>query len=157
MQLWRITRRPFAATAFSGEGSRLYAARWNPVGVPVVYTAHSLAMAALETFVHLDPSVAPPDLVSIAADVPGDEAQLAQEAEWLRKKLPANWWEPDGAQTRPVGEEWMRSGRSLLLAVPSVVIDGEWNVLVNPLHPDAKKIKVGKPKAFRFDDRMLRR
>jgi RES domain-containing protein len=57
MRVWRLCRRQYAVTAFSGIGAKLWGGRWNAPGYPVVYTADSLALAALETFVHLDPDL----------------------------------------------------------------------------------------------------
>ena len=70
MQVWRICSRRRSRTALQGEGSRLYGGRWNPPGVSVVYTSGSLALAALEMFVNLDPEDMPQDLVSIGATIP---------------------------------------------------------------------------------------
>jgi RES domain-containing protein len=72
MRVWRICRRRYAASAWAGEGARLCGGRWNSPGVRAVYTSTSLALAAIEVFVHLEPNLRPDDLVSIAADLPGD-------------------------------------------------------------------------------------
>src|SRR5271167_1188756 len=87
MRLWRICREIHAAGAFSGAGARLYGGRWNSQGVRVIYTSPSLALAAIETFVHLEPNLRPDDLVSIAAELPYD---LATERLDL-KYLPSKW------------------------------------------------------------------
>jgi RES domain-containing protein len=58
---------------------------------------------------------------------------------------------------RQIGSDWIATGRSLALMVPSVVIDGEWNVLINPTHPEATRIKPEQPKPFHFDARMFKR
>ncbi len=70
MRLWRICRRRYAADAASGEGARLYGGRWNSRGVSVVYASTSLALAAIETFVNLEPNLQPGDLVSIEGEIP---------------------------------------------------------------------------------------
>jgi RES domain-containing protein len=57
LHAWRIFKKKYAATAFSGEGSRLVAGRWHSKGVPVVYTSENLALAVLETFVNSDPAL----------------------------------------------------------------------------------------------------
>lgn len=54
---WRIVKEKHAATAFSGEGARLYGGRWNSVGTSLVYTSGTKALAALESLVHLNPPV----------------------------------------------------------------------------------------------------
>ena len=157
MKVWRICRQRHAATAFSGEGSRLASGRWNSVGVPMVYTSLSLSLAVLEMFVHLDPDEEPDDLVSIAADVPTYEGMLEKEKISMRLKLPSGWRQAEIRELQRIGDEWVDSRRSVSLLVPSVVVDDEWNLLINPAHPDAGKIKVVETKPFRFDARMFRR
>ena len=63
MQIWRICRERFADEAFSGTGARRFGGRWNSPGVPMVYASSSLALAAIELFVHLEPNQQPSDLV----------------------------------------------------------------------------------------------
>jgi RES domain-containing protein len=153
MKVWRICKAEYISTAFSGEGARLYAARWNPEGVPMVYTSPSLPLAAMEVFVHLEPLADPGDLVSIAAELPLDEAECERLP---RTSLPSDWRRQRHPVLRAMGAEWAQSLRSLVLLVPSVVFEGEWNALVNPTHPNAGKIRVVETKAFRFDERMFR-
>jgi RES domain-containing protein len=153
MKVWRICKAEYSSTAFSGEGARLYAARWNPEGVAMVYTSPTLPLAAMEVFVHLEPLAEPGDLVSIAAELPLDEDECERLA---LASLPADWRRERHPVLRAIGAAWAQSQRSLVLLVPSVVFEGEWNALVNPAHPDATKIKVAAAKPFRFDERMFR-
>lgn len=155
MKVWRISRRRHAATAFSGEGARLVAARWNPVGVPMVYTSSSLSLAVVEVFVHLDPAESP-EFVSIAADVPVDEEKLEDEKRAILAALPEDWRQVNHPLPQQMGANWIASGRSLVMPVPSAVVDGEWNVLINPAHPHAVRISLSQPKPFHFDPRMFR-
>jgi len=69
-RFWRICRRLHAADAASGEGARLYGGRWNSRGVRVAYASTSLALAAVETFVNLEPKLRPADLISIEGAIP---------------------------------------------------------------------------------------
>lgn len=153
MKAWRICRAPYAATAFSGAGARLYAARWNPVDVPVVYASTSLALAAVEVFVNLEPLNVPEDLVAIEAELPLDAAKCERVQ---IGELAGGWRRRNHPQLQAFGAEWIHSKRSLAMMVPSAAVEGDWNVLINPLHPDAAKIRVGKPNPFRFDERMFR-
>jgi RES domain-containing protein len=155
MKVWRISKRRHAATAFSGEGARLASGRWNPVGVPMVYTSSSLSLAVVEVFVHLDAPEAP-DFVSIAADLPVDEANLQSEKQSVLFKLPDDWRKIGHPLLRQMGADWIASGRSLAMPVPSAVVDGEWNILINPAHPNAASIKLELPKPFSFDARMFK-
>ena len=152
MPLWRICREIHAAGAFSGEGARLYGGRWNSQGLRVVYTSPTLALAAIETFVHLEPNLRPDDLVSIEAQIPDD---IAAERLDL-KSLPRKWYELRDESLRTFGDRWIRVGTTVALHVPSAAIRGEWNVLLNPEQSDFRKLKVEKPKPFEFDLRMFR-
>jgi RES domain-containing protein len=153
MRIWRICRQPYAAEAFSGEGARRFGGRWNTRGVPMVYASTSLALAALELFVHLEPGQAPGDLVYLAAELPkGEPSRTLQPAD-----LPPAWWTDSAvAATRELGDSWIVGRSSLALLVPSVPIRAEWNVLVNPLHPRMSELKTEPQQPFVFDARMFR-
>ncbi len=152
MQIWRICRARFADEAFSGLGARRFGGRWNSPGVPMVYASSSLALAAIELFVHLEPNLQPDDLVSIAAALPvGEPAQRLKPHD-----LPADWWSDNFDPLRAIGDHWIREKNSLAIFVPSAALRVEWNVLVNPLHPDLAQIKVDEPQPFHFDARMFR-
>jgi RES domain len=69
MRFWRICRERYAAEAASGEGARLFGGRWNNRGVRVVYASMSSALAAMETFVNLEPNLQPDDLASIEGEM----------------------------------------------------------------------------------------
>ena len=152
MQVWRISKAKHAHSAFSGEGARLFDARWNFAGVPMVYTSSSLALAAIEFFVHLDPNEAPPALVSLMADIP-DELRIERRDV---NELPSNWRKTDNAQLQRLGTDWINSLSSVALIVPSAAVEGEWNVLLSPLHPDFSKVRISSPRAFYYDDRMFK-
>jgi RES domain-containing protein len=152
MQIWRICRARFAGEAFSGTGARRFGGRWNSPGVPMVYASTSLALAAIELFVHLEPNLQPDDLVSIAATLPsGEPAQRLGP-----DKLPPAWWTDDFELLRAIGDAWIRDKSSLAIEVPSAALRMEWNVLVNPLHPAVTDIKVEEEQPFHFDARMFR-
>jgi RES domain-containing protein len=140
MRVWRISK-------------GLYAGRWNPAGIRMVYTSTSLALAAIELFVHLDPSEAPDDLISISAILPTSEVSFEVIDP---KNLPADWRAMEHPGLRELGAEWVRSRRSCALRVPSIAVEGEWNVLLNPAHAEFAKITLLKPKPFHFDERMFK-
>ncbi len=152
MQVWRICKQRYAAYAFSGEGARLYGGRWNPPGTRMVYTSSSLALAAMELFVHLDPSDAPSDLVSLSATFHHKELDVHRID---MDQLPGDWRRIDHPVLQSLGAAWIVSQCSVVLEVPSVAIEGEWNVLLNPAHPGFSKMEPGAPKPFHFDSRMF--
>lgn len=149
--LWRIVKEKHVATAFDGEGAKRYGGRWNPHGLAAVYLGGSLSLAALETFVHLTAQDAHLRFVSIRIAVPDDVSVATLNL----KRLPDNWrGEPPPPACQALGGEWLREGQAALLRVPSVIVPHEENYVLNPLHPDARKIALGKPQAFGFDQRM---
>jgi RES domain-containing protein len=152
MRVWRICRLIHGAGAFSGEGAGLYGGRWNSQGVRVVYASPSLALAAIETFVHLEPNLQPDDLVSIAAEMPDDVATERLDP----KSLPRKWYELRDESLKRFGDRWIHAGETIALYVPSAAIRGEWNVLLNPEHPDFRKLRIEKSLPFQFDLRMFR-
>lgn len=151
MKFWRIVRKRCAADA-AGEGSRLYGGRWSSRGVRVVYASTSLALAAVETFVNLEPNLAPRDLLSIEGEIP----ETVEVARLESRKLGANWFKTRDESFRQLGDRWVREAKSAVLRAPSAAIPGEWNVLLNPAHPAFRRIKFRGPQPFSFDARMLR-
>jgi RES domain-containing protein len=148
--IWRITTTRHADHAYDGEGARLWGGRWNHPGVPVVYCSLALSLAALEYFVQLKLEMVP-SLVAVAADLPTGLATKTLEV----GSLPADWRSyPAPERLQELGTGWIRSGRSAALLVPSSVIPREWNVLLNPVHPDFPKIKLHEAEPFSFDPRM---
>jgi RES domain-containing protein len=154
MRLWRICRAIHAAEAFSGQGARMFGGRWNSQGVRVVYTSSSLALAAVETFVHLEPNLRPDDLVSIEIEMPKNVAAVIERLE--PTSLPRKWYELRDESLRTFGDHWIKTAKTAALYVPSAAIHGEWNVLLNPEHADFSEFKIEKPKPFEFDLRMFR-
>jgi RES domain-containing protein len=152
MRVWRISKEKDARSAFSGDGARLFDGRWSIAGTPMVYTSTSLALAAIEFFVHLDPSDAPPGLVSLTAEVPDNLSVERIEI----GQLPRDWRRTDHRQLQQFGTDWVRSQRSAALIVPSAAIEAEWNVLLNPAHPDFRKVEIGQPRPFHYDERMFK-
>jgi RES domain-containing protein len=151
MHVWRLFRRRFHSTAFTGAGGLYAAGRWNHLEIPMVYTATSRALAALEFFVNLEPNEAPDDLLIAEATIPDDCVETID-----LKLLQRNWRRLNNQRCRDLGSAWASSLRSLALKVPSVVVDGDWNVLLNPKHPQFAKVKIGSAEPFRFDERMFR-
>ena len=152
MRVWRICRARIAAEAFSGSGARRFGGRWNSPGVSMVYASSSLALAAIELFVHLEPAQQPDDLVAIAASLP--EGEPAQRLD--PDMLPPRWWSDDFEPLRALGDQWIQEKSSLAIQVPSAALRMEWNVLINPLHPGVAELEIEPPVLFQFDPRMFR-
>ncbi len=150
---FRITRAKYAATAFDGEGARQFGGRWNSPGTPMVYVSSSRSLATLELLVHLE------DIETVRGSyvlipLTFDESVM-EEAN--TSALQAGW---DGPQIAPstqlLGDQWVSSRASAVLKVPSVVTPGEYNYLINPLHPDFSRIEIGAATRFEPDPRLTR-
>jgi RES domain-containing protein len=150
---WRIVKAARAATAFDGEGARLYGGRWNSPGHALVYTAENVSLAALELLVHLQESALLASYALLPATFPAAAVTALDAA-----ALPARWktW-PAPARLRQLGDAWLAEGRSAVLAVPSAVVPAERNYLLNPAHPDFRKVTLGAPQRFAFDRRLAKR
>ena len=153
MIVWRICKRQFAESAFSGEGARLFSGRWNPQDVRMVYTSPSLALAAMEFLVHLDASTAPDDLVAVSAEIP----ETLKIAELPIADLPADWEDVNCLLLQALGKQWISGKETAALRVPSAAVRGEWNVLLNPEHADFAQIVAGEAEPWSFDPRVLRK
>ena len=149
LEAWRMVKEKHVATAFSGEGAAKTGGRWNSRGVGVVYASATRSLAALETLLHLNPPMMF-DYKIIRVEF--DESLVGR---LKLAALPSDWKaEPPPLSTRRLGDEWARALRSAILAVPSVIIPEERNYLLNPAHPDFRKIAIGPPAGFAFDPRL---
>ena len=149
--VWRITTRRFADTAFSGEGSRLFGGRWNRKGQAVVYTSESRSLAFLEMLVQ--DQLLRARYVLIAARLPASLSIMTLE----QRELRPDWRTPQARGTvQQIGAAWLREGKVCALIVPSAVIPGEQNVLLNPTHPDFNRIQLGEPEDMSTDLRLIR-
>jgi RES domain-containing protein len=148
---YRIVKAQYAEDAFAGIASRRHGGRWNPPGIPVVYTSQSTSLAALETLAHIESAVLN-DFVVIQCWF----AEALSEAVDVAT-LPRNWMDvPPPAALQQIGYEWFTRRRSAVLQVPSVVVGGtEWNYLLNPEHDDFHSVEIGEPQPFRLDFRLL--
>lgn len=149
MEIFRITTRKWANT-LSGSG---FSGRWNSEGIFVVYCAESKSLACLENLVHRNGFGQNDNFCVISLFIPDDlvatEVQIQQ--------LPIGWNDPlerGHLICRIFGDRWVAAGKTCLLRVPSAIIDGEYNVLINPLHKDFNKIVVKSVEKFTFDQRL---
>ena len=146
---WRLVKERHAATAFSGEGAARSGGRWNARGHHVIYASATQSLCVLESLVHLDPAMVFRYVV-FRIEIPESLIDTLPP-----KKLAGDWRsEPPSTSTKKIGDRWLKEKRSAVLAVPSALVPEESNYLINPLHPDFKKIKVGKPVPFSIDPRL---
>ncbi len=118
-----------------------------------MYTSERLSLAVLETLVHIEPDMIPPDLLSYEIDVP----QALQVRTVSAAGLPQGWQEEPGHPAlRAMGDDWVASHGSAALLVPSALVPEEMNLLINPAHRDAARTTIARSQPFRFDLRLIR-
>jgi RES domain-containing protein len=146
--LWRISN--FAS--LDGVGGLLAPGRWHNAGRPILYAAETPPGALLEILVHLDFEDLPDDyqLIEIVGSVKASIATVEEAS------LPENWRD-DLVTTRKIGDEWLVSGRSLLMRVPSALAPLTSNWLVNPRYEDVVTTSTARTMRFPLDERLLRR
>lgn len=147
---WRIVKRKHSDQIWTGEGTRLLGGRWNSPGHAVVHTAENRALAHLECLVHFERQ----DLLSayVIASATFDDG-LVEILD--RDTLPDGWTvDPAGPATQTIGDAWLTRASSAVLAVPSAVVEGEQNFLLNPRHKQFRKIKLSPPRPVMFDPRL---
>jgi RES domain-containing protein len=150
MIVYRISNSAYSDD-ISGAGAKQMGSRWNSKGNAVLYMAQHISLSVLEMLVNTnfkDYSIAL-DLMYIK--LPDQQTPASIELSNLK-----NNWKDDVEYTRFMGDEFIRQNRSLLLRVPSAVIQEEFNYLANPLHVDFKKIKIIKTKSFWPDERLFK-
>lgn len=139
------------ARDLSGRGARLTGGRWNPKDTAVIYTSGSRSLAAMEFLVHVSLADIPPELKIVTIEFP--ETMIPKQID--SSVLPKNWRRsPAPFSLGEIGVNWVSSMESLLLRVPSAVILHEFNILINPSHPDMKSVKIVDVESFLYDERL---
>lgn len=153
--LWRIATdtRDYEAYDMAGRGAEKTGGRWNRPGRPVVYTATSAALACLETVVHLNAGDLPLNRFLVRVEMP-DRVWAARQV-LAPADLPVGWSAiPEGRVSLDVGDRWLRAAPTALLAVPSVIVPEEFNVLINPAHADAAQVRAVKLRLWFYEHRV---
>ena len=148
MFLWRISNH----ASLAGDGGLRAPGRWHTRGKRVVYCAENPAAALLEILVHFEIDVR--DLparyrllkINVPEDVRIERVPLDD--------LPPDWLDNTQA-TRAIGDAWLTRRAAALLAVPSAIVAETLNVLLNPGHPDAKRIVIAHTSDHVIDPRLL--
>jgi RES domain-containing protein len=150
---WRIVLESESAKAFSGEGAWLYGGRWNSPYVRVVYVSEHQSTAAFEVFINNMPFFPEKKYKAFRLEWPDNLTEFLPVKKW-----PRNWRiSPPPAETMEIGDQWTRERRSAVLAVPSAISPDDRNFLLNPEHPNFKRIRIAPPIDYEFDPRLLGR
>ena len=148
MLLWRISN--YATLA--GRGGISASARWHTAGRPIVYLAETPAGALTEILVQLElaPEELPRSYQLLKISAADDVAVKTVAPGKLRKG-----WRNDAVMTRTIGDQWLASRETALLRVPSAIVPETWNVLLNPAHTDAPRVRIISHHRYPWDQRLL--
>jgi RES domain-containing protein len=153
--VWRLTKAAHAAAPLDGEGARLYGSRWTSPGHAVSYCSTEVSCTALEVLVHIGRlSLAPTDYRLIDVVIPD---ALWSAADVIRvKDLPKGWQRAGSTACVDAGDAWLaRAEHAALLIVPSAVVRGVRNVLIDSTHADVAHLRVESVEPFTFDARLF--
>lgn len=152
MIVYRLSKEKYC-TDLSGMGAEKTGGRWNSKGLPVLYTANSRALAVLEVAVHVPFGIIPTNYFITAIDIP-DNLNVDIIA---IDSLHPNWRTiPPIKPTQYIGDAFLRNNASLILQVPSAIVPGDFNYLINPKHKDFNLAKVLWTIPFEFDMRLFK-
>lgn len=133
----------------SGTGAKLFGGRWNTAGIPVLYTTENISLAVLEILVRTTIDLIPLHYYLLKLELPDNLGITIINKSKLKKE-----WKNDVSYTQWMGSEFLRSGKSVALKIPSAIIDEEHNFILNTEHTEFKKIKITSSKKFSFDKRL---
>jgi RES domain-containing protein len=149
MIVYRISKTRYSHD-LTGEGARLNGGRWNHILTPCVYTSESRALAVLEFTVNVNIEDIPRALSIISIEIPDDSW-----TEPRRPSLPGDWMQvPAPSSTKDFGTKLLKLADAPVIKIPSSVVTGEYNYILNPLHPDSRDFKILKVEDFVYDVRI---
>lgn len=152
MIVYRLSKSTFK-TDLSGKGAEIAGGRWNSVGVSMIYTSSSRALCVAEVAVHLPLQILPKGYYMIELIIPDNNIEIINPS-----SLAKNWKKNPPIQlTKQIGDDFIKAQHHLILKVPSAVVEGEYNFLINPIHSQIKQCKSSLTKPFQFDERLFKR
>ena len=152
MIVFRLSKKDYCAD-LSGKGAEKAGGRWNSKGSPMVYTSESRALCTTEIAVHSPLGNIPAHYYLVTIEIP-DSASIL---ELNLIDLPKDWKAiPHSNSTQLIGDKFLSDGKFLVLKVPSVVVQGDFNYLLNPAHKLMSKVKIANKELFEFDERLFK-
>jgi len=152
MIVFRLSKSKYSKD-LSGSGAEKTGGRWNSRGKALIYTSASRALCVTEIAVHTPLGIIPKDYELISIELPATAAIL----EIAVADLPPDWKSfPHPGSTQSFGDNFITSGDYLVIKVPSAVVQGDFNYLISPRHPDCSKIKIISIEPFQFDKRLFK-
>jgi RES domain-containing protein len=149
MEVYHLGKTKFAKQ-LNGEGARWHGGRWNMIGTPCIYTSETKALSILEHSANVPLEEMPFSLSITVYTIPEKSWK-----EFSADELPANWSQiPASQETKEWGSQYLQEAKLLALKLPSVIINSEFNFVLNPLHSDFNKVRIKEVHSFTFDTRI---
>ena len=150
MIVYRLSRKQYKDD-LSGKGAEIAGGRWNSIGIALLYTGENRALCTAEIAVHTPLGITPQDYYIITIEIPKTKIEMVEEDSLMK-----NWRTfPHQPTTKLYGDDFVKRNESLILRVPSAVIQREYNYLINPKHKKFKEVKILNSEPFRFDRRLF--
>ena len=151
MEVFRLARAAYK-NKLDGKGAAIKGARWNSAGVEIIYTAANRSLAIAEVFVHLTAATLPVDFYMLTIYIPDDVSMIKMSS----SQLPFEWNRfPHPSSTQQIGNTFIRAAKHSVLQIPSAVIAGDFNYLINPNHAEFSKVHIIESARFMFDNRFF--
>jgi len=139
---------------WNGKGAEIIGRRWNSKGIPMIYTSSSRALCTAELAVHLPLGKVPQGFELLTVSIPDDIIFT----EIRMKDLPTGWKSfPYITATQQIGDQFIQQNKFQVMKVPSAVIPGDFNYLLNPRHPGFGRIEIINKEPYEFDERFFTR
>lgn len=152
MEAYRLSREKFSSN-LSGIGAAMKGARWNSIGIEMIYTASNRSLAMAEVAVHLSLATLPDDYMMMTIHIPDDISMTRLNI----ADLPTDWNKfPHPSTTQSIGDKFIFENLYCVVQIPSSVTEGDYNLLINPHHAEFKRIKIIDTKKFIFDQRLFK-
>lgn len=149
MIVYRISKQQYI-NDLSGFGAANFPGRWNSKNVYVLYTAATPSLALLESVVHINKLVQA-EYAMATIYLPDSSFELLMPG-----NLPEDWDTfPPPDRLKKFGDDFIREQKTLALKIPSSIMPEDFNLLINPAHPDFTKVKVESIRKLTIDSRLL--
>ncbi len=151
MKVYRLAKEKYADN-LSGKGAELAGARWNSKGISMLYTSQSRALCLVEIAVHVPVGNIPTDYFLVEIEIP-DMVEITLVSD---KTLSADWNSlPHSQFTQNIGDKFISQNEFLVMKVPSAIVQGDYNYLINPRHNSFNQIIIVSKSPFSFDERLF--
>jgi RES domain-containing protein len=153
MIVYRLLNKNYGS-ALSGEGARVAGGRWNSPEIEMIYTSESRSLCTAEVAVNLPTGILPSGYEMNTIQIP-DDLNIVEINE---ESLQTGWKRsPFSTGTQRLGDEFILQRKFVIMKVPSAVVPGDYNYLLNPRHPDFGRIELIKKEPYEFDERFFKR